>query len=82
MNARDPREHWDQQAPIYASTGGHRHFDRFLALYETDCWRYIESVLPPAAGSLILEAGCGTGRWVYRLAPMGHHLVLSDLSPE
>lgn len=82
MNTRDPREHWDQQAPIYASTGGHRQFDRFLALYETDCWRYIEAVLPPAAGSLILEAGCGTGRWVYRLAPMGYHLVLSDLSPE
>lgn len=82
MAHRDPREHWDQQAPTYASEAGQRRFGRFLDLYEEGCWRYIEPVLPQIATSLILEAGCGTGRWVVRLAPMGYRLVLADLSPE
>ena len=82
MNTKDPREHWNQQAPIYASDEGHRRFGRFLDLYEEGCWRYIEPVLPRIDTSMILEAGCGTGRWVIRLAPMGYRVVLSDLSPE
>ena len=82
MGTQDPREHWNQQAPIYASDEGHRRFGRFLDLYEEGCWRYIEPVLPRIDTSVILEAGCGTGRWVIRLAPMGYRVVLSDLSPE
>jgi ubiquinone/menaquinone biosynthesis C-methylase UbiE len=79
---KEPREYWDQQAPAYASNAGHRRFGRFIDLYEESCWRYIEPVLPVIEGSMILEAGCGTGRWVMRLASMGYHMVLSDLSPE
>ena len=82
MNATDLRKYWDQQASIYASEEGFRRFGQFLALYEQSCWRYIEPILPETEGSLILEAGCGTGRWVVRLAPMGYRMVLSDLSPE
>jgi SAM-dependent methyltransferase len=82
MNAQDPRAYWNQQASLYASGGGHRRFRRFLALYEKSCWRAIEPLLPGVEGSLILEAACGTGRWVTRLAPLGYHVVLSDLSPE
>lgn len=78
----DSREHWDRQAPIYASDEGFRRFGHFLDLYEESCWRYIKPVLPEVEGSLILEAGCGAGRWVLRLAPMGYRMVLSDLSPE
>ncbi len=79
---KEGKAHWDKQAPIYASDTGHRPFRRFLDLYEEGCWRYIEPTLPAVEGSLILEAGCGTGRWVYRLAPLGYQMVLSDLSPE
>lgn len=79
---KDPREHWDQQAKIYASDEGHRRFGRFLDLYEDGCWNYIEPLLPEVHTSMILEAGCGTGRWVMRLAPLGYRLVLSDLSSE
>ena len=82
MNTKDPREHWDQQAPIYASNEGQRRFGRFLDLYEESCWDYIEPALPRIDASMILEAGCGTGRWVMRLAPMGYRMVLSDLSSE
>ncbi len=82
MTTEHAREHWDKQAPEYASDAGHRRFRRFLDLYEESCWRYIEPALPAVEGSLILEAGCGTGRWVFRLAPMGYQMVLSDLSPE
>jgi SAM-dependent methyltransferase len=53
-----------------------------MDLYEESCWRYIEPVLPYVDASMILEAGCGTGRWVVRLAPMGYRMVLTDLSPE
>lgn len=82
MSTKDLREYWNQQAPGYASDEGHRRFGQFLDLYEEGCWRYIEPVLPRIDTSVILEAGCGTGRWVIRLAPMGYRVVLSDLSPE
>ena len=82
MTTRDPRRHWDRQAAIYASNEGQRRFRRFLDLYEESCWRYIDPVLPDVGASVILEAGCGTGRWVLRLAPMGYRMVLTDLSPE
>jgi SAM-dependent methyltransferase len=82
MTSKDPREHWDGQAPIYASDEGLGRFGRFLELYEEGCWRYIEPVLPGKDGGTILEAGCGTGRWVFRLARLGYRMVLSDLSPE
>jgi ubiquinone/menaquinone biosynthesis C-methylase UbiE len=82
MNKKDMRQHWDRQAPIYASDEGHRPFDRYLALYEQSCWDYIEPTLPGAETSTILEAGCGTGRWVMHLAPRGYQMVLTDLSPE
>jgi SAM-dependent methyltransferase len=79
---RDLRAHWDQQAQVYAADEGLASYAGFLALYEEECWRAIEPVLPPVAGSLILEVGCGTGRWVVHLAPRGYRMVLSDVSPE
>jgi SAM-dependent methyltransferase len=78
---KDPSEHWDDQASIYASAEGHQPFSRFLEMYEASCWNYIRPVLPAVEDSLILEAGCGTGRWVRYLAPLGYGIVLSDLSP-
>jgi ubiquinone/menaquinone biosynthesis C-methylase UbiE len=82
MTIENPREYWDKKAATFASGEKRRKSGRFRDLYEEGCWRYIEPVLPPIKGSLILETGCGTGRWVFRLAPIGYHMVLSDLSPE
>jgi 2-polyprenyl-3-methyl-5-hydroxy-6-metoxy-1,4-benzoquinol methylase len=80
--SQEPREYWDQKAPAYASNAGLRRFGRFMDLYEESCRHCIEPVLPAIEGSAILEAGCGTGSWVTRLAPVGYHVVLADLSPE
>jgi SAM-dependent methyltransferase len=83
MMTKTQREYWDQQASYYAMEANQMgRFGRFLTLYEETCWRYIESVLPEVEGSLILETGCGAGRWVFRVAPLGYRMVLSDLSPE
>jgi ubiquinone/menaquinone biosynthesis C-methylase UbiE len=80
--SEDLRKHWDQQASFYTSEIGIHDFKHFLELYESNCWQYIERYLPCIDGAKILEVGCGTGRWVYRLAPMGYQMTLSDLSPE
>jgi ubiquinone/menaquinone biosynthesis C-methylase UbiE len=82
MTTKDLREYWDKKAETFASRERRQRSGRFRALYEESCWRYIEPVLPPIKDSLILEAGCGTGRWVFRLAPMGYRVMLSDLSEE
>lgn len=78
----DERIHWDKQAVNYASRQMQSHYGRFLDLYEACCWHFIKPVLPPIFSSLILEAGCGTGRWVYYLAPLGYRFILSDISAE
>ena len=82
MATKTLREVWDEQAARYASEQWKSQYGRFLALYEEGCWYYIEPVLPAVGEGVILEAGCGSGRWVTRLAPMGYRIVLSDLSPE
>jgi len=80
MEHNDARAFWNQQSFAYAA-GMDPGLGRFLQWYEEDCWRYIEPRLPKPGAGLILEAGCGAGRWAWRLAPLGHRLVLSDLSP-
>jgi ubiquinone/menaquinone biosynthesis C-methylase UbiE len=55
--------------------------NRTTRLYDESWWGYIEPLLAGISGGRILEAGCGTGRWAERLAPMGFEVVLSDLSP-
>lgn len=75
-------DYWNHKAQFFAS-GERRQKNRRMAdLYENGCWRYIKPVLPVGEGATILEAGCGTGRWVYRLAPMGYTLELADFSDE
>lgn len=50
-----------------------------LALEE----RVLRIVLPEVHGKRVLDLGCGTGRWLQKLARLGPRLVLGvDLSPE
>ena len=81
MAENKARNFWDSQAESRRELMQKRELSRNKDLYEETCWRFIEPFLPSGVGR-ILEAGCGTGRWVYRLAPLGHRIVLSDFSPE
>ncbi|MEA1961927.1 MAG: class I SAM-dependent methyltransferase [Bacillota bacterium] len=81
MTNKALRDLWDSRAEDRREGMKHQEFPRNNTLYEETCWRFIKPLLPPNTGR-ILEAGCGTGRWVYHLAPLGHRIVLSDFSPE
>ena len=81
MAENKARDFWDSRAESRRELMQKRELSRNKDLYEETCWRFIEPFLPSGVGR-ILEAGCGTGRWVYRLAPLGHRIVLSDFSPE
>ncbi|SCY63993.1 class I SAM-dependent methyltransferase [Desulfoluna spongiiphila] len=80
--ANSAPEYWDEKADFFASDERRRRIRRLADLYETSCWRYIEPVLPSKETGIVLEAGCGTGRWVYHLAPLGYRLDLLDFSGE
>ena len=82
MNNQNTREIWDGKAEQHADRRGCRAKDPDGILYEKSWWRHIEPLLGEISGGRILEAGCGTGRWVERLAPMGFEMVLSDISPK
>lgn len=81
MTEKSAREIWDGKAEERAKRMRDKSMAASRKLYEETCWRYLEPLLPPKPVR-ILEAGCGTGRWIYKLAPLGHRLVLSDFSPE
>lgn len=75
------RDVWDKQAKSRVQKLEDPAAQKASNLYEESCWRFIEPLLP-AQGSRVLEAGCGTGRWVQKLAPLGYRVTLSDFSPE
>jgi len=81
MTEKTPQDLWDARAASRLKFMQTKKMARFNALYENACWRFIEPLLPAGDGR-ILEAGCGTGRWVYRLVPLGYQVVLTDFSPE
>jgi len=82
MNNNHLRKIWDQRADIHSARKMCKTEDQFSKLYNESWWRYIEPLLSEIKNGRILEAGCGTGRWAERLAPMGFEMVLSDISPK
>jgi SAM-dependent methyltransferase len=48
--------------------------------YDALAWDRIASLLPARAG-VVVDAGCGVGRWATRFAELGHHVVAIDHSP-
>ncbi len=82
MSREKARAYWNDKAATSMLEERQRKSGRFGELYETCCWHYIEPLLPPRGAGRILEAGCGPGRWVFRLAPMGYRLELLDLAEE
>ncbi len=49
--------------------------------YDDLCWEHVERLLPSASG-LIVDAGCGVGRWASRLVSMGHRVIGIEQAPE
>lgn len=82
MKNNQLRKIWDQRADIHSARKMCQSQDLFSKLYNESWWLYIEPLLSEIKNGRILEAGCGTGRWAERLAPMGFELVLSDISPK
>jgi SAM-dependent methyltransferase len=48
--------------------------------YDRLAWERVSALLPRAPATII-DAGCGTGRWVSRLLPLGHQVIGIEQSP-
>ncbi len=49
--------------------------------YDRLAWEQVSRLLPAAPG-VIVDAGCGTGRWIARLLSLGHRVVGIEQAPE
>jgi SAM-dependent methyltransferase len=49
--------------------------------YDLLAWEYVYQFLPATTG-VIIEAGCGAGRWIDRLLPLGHRVIGIEQAPE
>jgi len=50
-------------------------------LYDELAWDQVAALLPGRPG-LVIDAGCGTGRWAPRLAELGHRVIGVEVSKE
>lgn len=50
------------------------------AAYDELAWERVEAVLPERPG-LVVDAGCGVGRWAERLIAMGHSVIGIEPAP-
>jgi SAM-dependent methyltransferase len=63
--------HYDS---IFAAPGYRRAYDRLAG-------EYTASLLPKAPG-IVVDAGCGTGRWAARWLGLGHRVIGIEQSPQ
>lgn len=74
---RTSTEYHDEQAKKYDSG----YLSPYWQIYNEITWNYVKKCLPRRKkGSLILDAGGGTGLWSVRLAKLGYHVILTDVS--
>jgi SAM-dependent methyltransferase len=52
-----------------------------IKAYDLLAWEHVTRFLP-SQGAVIIDAGCGPGRWVDRLLPLGHHVIGIEQAPE
>jgi SAM-dependent methyltransferase len=76
---------WRDSAALYSAFAPHwdQCFDaaNHRNVYELLAWEYVAGLLPPASG-LIVDVGCGTGRWVGRFLSLGHRVIAIEQAPE
>jgi SAM-dependent methyltransferase len=58
----------------FAAPGHRKAYDRLA-------WEHVSALLPPAPG-LIVDAGCGTGRWIAPLLALGHRVIGIEQAPD
>ena len=49
--------------------------------YELLAWEYLCGILPPAP-AVVVDVGCGTGRWAAKFLALGHRVVGIEQAPE
>lgn len=49
--------------------------------YDRLAWEYVSALLPPAP-AVIVDAGCGTGRWIAPLLALGHRVIGIEQAPD
>lgn len=49
--------------------------------YDRIAWEHVWRLLPPSPG-VIVDAGCGTGRWTGELLALGHRVIGIEPAPE
>ncbi|MBN2054780.1 methyltransferase domain-containing protein [bacterium] len=54
--------------------------DPYWQFYDEITWTHLRRFLPKNLGTVILDAGCGTGKWGLKLAKSGYRVILSDNS--
>jgi SAM-dependent methyltransferase len=58
-----------------------RHFEvAHRRAYDTLAWEAVSGLLPARPG-VVVDAGCGVGRWATRFAALGHRVVAIDHAP-
>jgi SAM-dependent methyltransferase len=70
-------------APLFdaLAAGYDEHFAApHRAAYDKLAWERLEAVLPKEPG-LVVDAGCGVGRWAERLIAMGHKVIGIEPAP-
>jgi S-adenosylmethionine-dependent methyltransferase len=69
-------DYYDSTAEDYDSS-----YDMpYWKLYNEITWANIQQFLPQRKNACILDAGGGTGYWAIRLAHLGYHIELTDIS--
>src|SRR5215468_7076805 len=75
---------WRDSAALYSAFAPHwdQCFDaaNHRNAYELLAWEYVTGLLPPAPG-LIVDVGCGTGRWAGRFLALGHRVIGIEHAP-
>ncbi len=76
--AKSPREYWLQRSDRLGYSADGYAEERFRAAEDRLKWW---SIRPHVRGRLVLDAGCGTGRFAARLARPGRTVVGVDIVP-
>jgi SAM-dependent methyltransferase len=74
---RDTQDAFDSVAADYDGPRGN---NALIQDMRSEVWRWLDATF--AAGSRLIDIGCGTGLDAARMARLGHHVTATDWSPQ